>query len=558
MSNSTLWSPCMLRMVSLFLFFLSYSLPVLAIDSAHDYALNELIKAGWRIDAAKAVVALNKTWFTNLQKKHENDFIHQINLLKQLNHSIIVNRFLRQHPETAGLLALSNNPILLVKILKKPACYNALSSFYILSPKRSEIQLLNQALQKHRDLMCKLALRGLLGSEKAFIFPRQTQGAKEYDAWLEKVFDKYLQRSDEELAEIVAFLIEKGQYIRKRLDKEHDFYKRFRKELWPALMRVVDKNGAFWWLANDPHIWDLLALTEGEMLLKKWGLGPISLLFGDGSYQNDMRPIIIKILLQGDNNTVEALFRYKDEPLFRNLMRRPLSASIQAAMANQLVNLCPNYPEQACPELPYHLRYLASIGDNGALAEEVNECPKGPVTWIPFHGSYYAIKKMTEGREITNDDMLKMGLDALSLVPAALFAKPFSGVAQPLTRDIILKLNLMGIEGLNLTPYRYHLVKPLSKFFILTGSHTSRILTEQVLTQETIKEITMKPDNKKIFRPFEEQIVKPQQATKQVKTRETAQMVLPTQTTRFTNRKKALAWQQKISAWWLMNAAAEP
>ncbi|MCK5662890.1 MAG: hypothetical protein KAI17_05355, partial [Thiotrichaceae bacterium] len=538
-----------------------------SILSADDYALHEFIKAGWSRDAANAVVAVNKAWFNSLKQEHPNDFYQQINLLKKLKPSSIISRFVRLHPETAGLVAVSENPILLIKILKKPACYNALTSFFALHASHTEIQLLTQALEKHRDLMCKLALRGISNSETVFIFSRNTQGAREYDAWLERVFDKYLRHSNKQLAEIVFFMIKNGPDIRKRLDKENYFYKHFRKTLWPALERVVDKNGAFEWLANDPYIWDLLALKDGERLLNKWGLGPISLLFGEGSLQ----PIIIEILLEGDDNTVEALFRYKNEPLFRNLMRRPLSANTQAALANKLLKICPNYPEQACPGLPHHLRYFASITDDVALAEEVGILPAGPITWIPFHGSYYAIKKMTEGRDITGEDLLNMGLDALSFIPSALFAKPFSGVAHPLKKGVVFKVSAVG---LSFTPYRYHLVKPLGKFAIRTGSRTHQILASEPIQLPSKQRDNFMTFGQKVIKPIEKHsvcqilvefktsvfmrkdtkvVMKPSRGLSSHFFQETAEKALSIHT-----KQEKLAWQQNISAWWLMNAAVAP
>lgn len=605
--------------VIILLLSLSYSSPVLAVRtiddsmSAADYVKSELLKAGWREEAAENVVAVNKAWFTIVKQQHENDFHYQVNLIKQLDKSVIISRFLRKHPETAGLLALSDNPIRLIKTLKKPACYNALTSFYALHATPKDVQLLTEALEKHRDLMCQLFERGILGTETVFIFPRHTKGAIEYDAWLEWAFGQYLQRSDDKLAEIIGFIIENGKSIRQRLDKKPDFYKRFRKELWPALIRVVDNNGAFEWLANEPHIWEVLALKEGEMLLNKWGLGPISLLFGKDSYGADMRTIIIQILLQGDDNTVEALFRYKDEPLFGKLMRRPLSASSQAALANKLVSMCPNYPEQACPDLPNHLRYFASITDNAALAEEVGVLQSGAITWIPFHGSYYAIKKMIEGREINGEDILNLGLDALIFVPAAFFAGTFTGAIQPLAEEIVLNIGIVGLEVLSFTPYRYHIVKPLGKFAIRTGSRTSKMLIQQqemarlftlgqgrrVIVGSATRSMTafMKQSQQifsqlgkqkqrvsyevtkpilflhekaglcgckaKILIEFEASVFLRNDAKVVMNPvgglggqffRETAERALSAQSARLAKRNVS-AWQQNISAWWLMNAA---
>lgn len=436
MSKQTLSLSLSLQLTLLFCVVFN-AMPVLAanqqpISAVDDYVLNELLKAGWRKNAAIAVVAVNSTWFTLLKQKHENDFYYQIKLLKQLTHSAYVSAFLRRHPETAGLLAHSDNPSLLAKTLNKPDCYNAMTRFYALHS-----SLLTEALDKHRDVMCDIAERGILGGEMVFIFPRHSKAAKEYDAWLEDVFSKYLwHSSDTQLAEIIAFLIERGQYIRQRLNDDPIFYKRFRRELWPAFMRVVHNKGAFDWLVNDPHIWDLLAIDKGEELLDKWGLAPVGLLFGEGSYPANMRYTIIDILLEGDDDTVDALYKYKDELLFSQLMRRRLSAGTQAALASKLATLCPNYPEQGCPDLPHHLRYFVSITDNAALAEEIGPPPTGVVTWLPFYDSYYAVKKMVQGRELTGGDAVGIGLDALAIVPVAFVAQKVSIISKPLGKTI--------------------------------------------------------------------------------------------------------------------------
>jgi len=610
------------KLIPVFLM-ICYPLPVLAAFSAKvtysvsavDYAQNELIKVGWRKNVAKAVVNVNSAWFTLINKDHKNDFYQQIKLLKQLKMSAIVSRFLHKHPETAGLLALSDNPILLVKMLNKSSCYHIITHFYALHTTPPEMQLLTEALDKHRDLMCQLAERGLLATQTVFMFPRHTKGAREYDAWLEQLFSKYLWHSDQQVAEIMAFLIEQGPSIRQRLEKEQTFYQHFRKQLWPALIRVADDFGAFEWLANDPCIWDLIALPEGEILLEKWGLGPMSLLFGEGSYPAEMRPIIIQILLQGDDNTVDALFRYKDEPLFRHLLRRELSASTQAALASQLATVCPNYPEQSCSALHQQLRYFASLNGDVALAEEVGPSPSGPVTWIPLHGSYYAIKKMRQGRDINSDDILNLSLDALILVPSGLLVHAFSGAAQPIGKQMIFDIGIKGLETLAFTPRTHHVVKSLGKFAIRAGNNTGKLVAQQ-MTHEIIQQVSLlqgkqiivqgaattvsafMKQSQHILSQLGQSITKktsyditdpikfihgktgrgqhavsviefeahvfmrhdakilmaPTRGLSSQFFRETTEIALLTPVTRHIKRQVS-AWQQNISAWWLMNAA---
>jgi hypothetical protein len=468
---------------------------ILAVDSSlmANTVLDELSKAGWRKEVAQKVVALNQTWFTELKNASEKNFQNHLKLLKQFNPTYLVEQFLLKHPEMLGLLNLADDSIAIIKILKKSTCYNEMTTYYALHPTPLEIQKLTEALSIHRSLLCQLAKRNILGAEVIFMFPRKTRGAKEYEIWLKKVFNQYLRRTDHQLVTLIAYLIEHGQEIRQRLETDSQFYQRFRHELWPQFIRITDNLKAFEWLANEPYIWDLLALQEGEILLEKWGLGPISLLFGEQSYPADMRATIIQILLQGDDDTVEALFQYKEQPLFRQLLRRQFSVQTQAALAKKLVTLCPTHSEANCSDVSEQLRYLVSLTDNQTLAEEIGPQPKGPITWLPFHGSYHAIRKMSQGRKMTKQDIFNLSLDALIFIPAALFAMPFAQTAQPLTGEIILDLGIVG--ALDVTPRVYHLVKPIGKAAIRTGTRTGQILT-QSLTKGMIKEVVLKQGQK--------------------------------------------------------------
>ncbi len=473
----------------------------------------------------------------------------------------------------------------------------------------TEIQLLTEALDKHGDVMCDIAERGILGGELVFIFPRHSKAAKEYDAWLEDIFSKYLRHSDEKLAEIIAFLLEHGQNIRQRLNNNQKFYKRFRKELWPAFMRVVDNNGAFEQLANDPHIWDLLALNKGEQLLEKWGLAPVGLLYGENAYPVDLQAIIIEVLLEGDDNTVDALYKYKDELLFQKLMRRQLSVGSQAALASKLATLCPNYPEKACPSLPQYLHYYVSIKDNAALAEELGPAPSGPVTWIPFYGSYYTAKKLWQGRGLTGGDAVAVGLDAFAIVPigfiagkVAVISKPagkfLNKFAEPTTKTVSQKLvktktrqikqgqkiklpqasnsvsALLQKNQQLLKQFKekaqklvvFDVTKPIRFLYQKIGGKTMRFFgfEARVFMRKDAK-VLMNPSqglSGHFFRETAERALNDVvgesagKALTALKTSETmSKIIISKQTIRLLNKakKKVTAWQQNISAWWLMS-----
>lgn len=419
------------------------------------YVVGELQAAGWDQATAEAVVKVNDQWFTMLKKHDQSRLNRQVGLLKSFYPSHSVRDFLIKHPEVAGLLISSSDPKLVVNMLgDSQECYNIFTNLYMIHLTVREAQLLTEALKKHRDILCDLAKRGFFGSETVFVFPRETRGAKEYDKWLRGVFDLVFLKhadADEEIAELIGFLIEKGATIRQRLNKDPDFYKYFRRNLWPKLMDVVKKQGAFELLANDPYIWDLLALEEGETILNKWGLGPVSLLFGDANYPKDMQFLIIQILLVGDDNTVNALFRYKDEPLFHDLLRRQLRLDVQAAAINQLDGLCQSHSQKVCPELSNRLQNWRRL-TNRALVEEVGPAPSGAVTWIPFYGSYYSAKKWLQGRELDPGDMLNLGLDALIIIPITRLAKFGGGLVSTPSKEAIEKI--IARKGIQQTAFK--------------------------------------------------------------------------------------------------------
>ncbi|TGO03328.1 hypothetical protein PN36_08220 [Candidatus Thiomargarita nelsonii] len=86
---------------------------------------SELIKAGWESNAAHAVVALNKDWFTIHRVEK------QIYLLKNLGHYSQLMPLFESHPETASLLAAANNPERLAQLFQNDDCYDIITGLFV-------------------------------------------------------------------------------------------------------------------------------------------------------------------------------------------------------------------------------------------------------------------------------------------------------------------------------------------------------------------------------------------------------------------------------------------
>src|SRR5262249_20573375 len=146
------------------------------------------------------------------------------------------------------------------------------------------------------------------------------------------------------------------------------------------------------YLGND-RLWDLLALPEGEPLLRDWGRLAIALLFDrNQAYPADLHESVIRALLAGDNLTVQALFKYRAEPLFHKLLKRPLKKETLAAALKKLF--------QEGPASPAVLQKFTHLTDE-ALTDYVGPPPEGIKTWVPCYYTYYVTWKLWNGLDPT-------------------------------------------------------------------------------------------------------------------------------------------------------------
>jgi hypothetical protein len=105
-------------------------------------------------------------------------------------------------------------------------------------------------------------------------------------------------------------------------------------------------------VADEPRIWDLLALPQGENLMRSCGLHAIDLLYGypevpghPNPYPKELHDKLIQVLLRADGCTIDGLYRYRNEPLFSRLLSRQLPDDTLRAAISRLRQAGPAYPE---------------------------------------------------------------------------------------------------------------------------------------------------------------------------------------------------------------------
>ena len=387
---------------------------------APDY-VSQFIKSGWDRQAAESVVELNREWFTIQAEENPLQFEYQLKLLQELGKHSELQGFIAEHPETAGLLAMADNPLLIADGLKAAGDdYQIVAGLYVQHVTPSDANDIALALKTNRDSICNLQRRGLTGSEVLFILDRKDPAddeSDEYEKWLRESISDKSAASDDEFAAFVNLVLRQGRWLRDRLRNDDAFRKHFRSELWPRLVRALDgqRHEMLDLFVNEKRIWDLLALENGEELLKRCGLLPIDLLFGGDPtsdsppYSKDLHEKIVQILLRREALKIQALVTYQRVPLFHTLLRRDLSSDTLSAAMKKLLEAGPNYPEL--------LAHYDGIQDNAVLAEEVGPPPAGLVTWVPLYYTVYEVpRKILQGRDPTGMDLFQAAVDPVFIV----------------------------------------------------------------------------------------------------------------------------------------------
>ena len=333
--------------------------------------------------------------------------------LKELGKYPSLQPFLRRRPEIAGLLATVDQPGQVAELLDvEDDRYHLLLGLYARYLGREDANALTEALRVHRDLIVQLLRRGLVGAEVLFFYSRNKPGSREYDRWLRDNIRARLIGKDESLASFLQMVITCGSDLRAKLNDNPAFRDNFRTVLWPRLMRVVEEGEApLEFYIDESYLWDLLALEDGEKLLKRHGLLPIRLLFGPEAYPAKYHALIIRILLSGNEVTYKALVEgaFRKEEAFLRLLERPLSSSTLAAALNKLHEDGNNYR----PRLEQYNKF-----DDATLTEDVGPAPSGLVTWLPLYPVYKIARKYSQGRDTAAEDWIEAGIDtAMLFVP---------------------------------------------------------------------------------------------------------------------------------------------
>ncbi len=377
----------------------------------------ELVAGGWEAKSARRVVELNEDWWTSIADDHPDLVRLQVVYLKKLLRAREVSSFLQRHPEGAGLLLSVSDPVALARLLDGPD-YPVLAGLFVSHAAPADVVELTRALERHRDLIVRLNRRGLLGGETMFLSRKgKTHRSHAFEDWLHQEAEKRLAGSDEALASFFHFVLDSGPFLRDRLEDDPDFRDAF-PDLWRKLCRVVGEGGArspnhfgVWeQFLEEPGLWDVLGLRDGERLLTEWGPLAVQLLVGRTGFPERLRDRVVEVLLDGDSRAVESLLKFRREPLFLQLLERQLPRSTRIACLQSLLKMGPD----ASQEL-YRMERMTAEG----LARHVGPPEEGVKTWLPLYSAYVIYEKWQDGRDISTMDWVLTAADIAATVAPA-------------------------------------------------------------------------------------------------------------------------------------------
>lgn len=600
-----------------------------------------LITNGWKRETASRVIELNLAYFSMLDEEDPGKLDLSIYFLERLGKYAGLMSKINDFPELAGLLANADNPWDIANSFPESDCYGAVAGLYQLLITPKEQQDLADALNRHGKIICQLANYGIPMPAAIFMFDHNQPGAKEYAAWLEQVIKHALTSSSpmtpisydqsdidqtdeltntkeqtmiENLAVIVSIIIDQGPYYRERMKTDLQFRNKFRQTLWPAFIRLTDCSKKpegecdtpIEMMIQEPRIWDLLLLEDGEVLFDRWGLLTVELLVDDpdpngNSFPADLRPVAREAMHSSDNNTLSILHRtiIRDEPLFRQLMLRDdLDPELRERVLADLDKTC-TVEVQQCPGLVVRLRQLLGYSPT-TLREELGPPPSGVQTWLPLYSTYYLGKKIITGRPVDTMDIVLASTDVFFLAtmtmgPVKPFIKPAANsvtkeVAKQTTKNaakllVEEKLKKAFVTSLEKIALKGQLAVAIAKRHIKTIIKQTRILTDRIgklldinvtpmvqwifektgIGRETMKKLTglearvfmrqdrrvvVNPKNSKVLREFAENAL-----GNTISGTETAKEAAQYVYSKGLAAKGSLeAWRQHASSWWLANA----
>jgi hypothetical protein len=364
---------------------------------------------------ARSILTLNEWRFEILAENNPDELTNQLNQLAKLGKHPATWSVLERQPEIASLLALSlqyekNGPAKLAAVFARaPDQSQLFKNFCHLNT--LDIQNCLETVETYErfgDILARLAKQGILSVEDCFHqLPRNADARECYVRWVREFLCDALDNGDEEtlktkLEERLAWLQTESFEFRELLDENNDFRIHFSDKYAPALQRVAehyreltDITG----ILRISYIWETLQLSEGERILKNYGLYAPSILEKFAAPEHSAnRKMLVTAMLRNDETGHAAI-----ETLLTNINDPSLKNFVDAKHIPEITKIEILAENADNPNASTRFRYFTGLSKEALMEDRYEK--DSFVDDIPFVGSVTStckvIKKMCQGREYT-------------------------------------------------------------------------------------------------------------------------------------------------------------
>ncbi len=386
----------------------------LCLSTAHALSSEEwknwLQDQGAAAETAEAISNANADWWPLLTSAQNKQLQQALESL----YYYYDEPLLTEHPEIAGLLAKVSEPDNLLRSLSSE-CVTHQLNYFLLYPDFSD--RIVEILDDHEELFCNYARAGL-AIPLFTLFAHLDYQDYAYEDWLTDTLADANRATAEEQLQIIIFLNNQGDSIRRRMQQDAVFASRF-SSIWRDFIAHIHWDTAknanssaeerglqpSLFDAAVPGIWDYLMLPDGIKLYQRFGVAPLPLFFGQSAYPKSVHPQVTLALLSGDTTLIYAInfFAYNSD--FAKFLSRNLSSDLRRQGILQLLSACKNQALQ-CRTL-YEWVELSDL----ALRRTIR--PNAAPFVVP-KGIWTVWQKLEDGRDVTLWDAAAVALDVAS------------------------------------------------------------------------------------------------------------------------------------------------
>lgn len=397
-------------------------------EIAREIAIDSLRKAGWKKTTIASWLKVNQRRLDITQEMAPELVSVELRLLRELSPPLI-QQFIKEFPEAAGLLIMSNDPVSLVETIRRNSRGNQpwLINSFLLTVDGQSIAQWTEAVARHGSQIaflqkCYPALpwRPLFALQTQIINPK----AKEiYGKWLDEILTvEILKRSSDVVTSRVMFALSSSPEAIKRLESNQGgFRDKFihgpegNQGIWPRLRAAAmeierdqpDGTDILQYCYFDPLLLDFFQRPDSKELFEIAGYDAAEILCGENKVNATLEPLIVSMWKKGCLDLPRDIAKYGENGHFLSLLN-----TLDKREHWKLLNA-------ACQRLrtkgnAWH-KEAKELSELNVKALERELHPK-ELSIIPGAAMFSLCQKWHDGRQIGAADLAFAALDAVDIV----------------------------------------------------------------------------------------------------------------------------------------------